>query len=183
MCLTFTYPPYLTLSIFPNHDTKIIPPSTSAIFSAVYIIDYLAVPNDPPSLIRKKCYPTFLHHKTSALLSNFNALILSPRNSISRCSPKQFHCNESNSNNSISQCLPPCSTAFINEMNMLPQQVHITSNLQSSNNVTSAVYITMLLQLPQFSLMQRTKSYPKSLTSNFQACAKLSQTEFMLCHS
>ena len=139
MCLTFTYPPHLTLSIFPNHDTKIIPPSTSAIFSAVYIINYLAVPNDPPSLIRKKCYPTFLHHKTSALLSNFNALILSPRNSISRCSPKQFHCNESNSNNSISQCLPPCSTAFINEMNMLPQQVHITSNLQSSNNVTSAV--------------------------------------------
>ena len=38
---TFTYPPHPTFLIFPIPHTKILPPSTSAIFNAVYIINCL----------------------------------------------------------------------------------------------------------------------------------------------
>ena len=93
-------------SIFPIPHTKILPPSILAIFNAVYIINYLAAPDDPPSM-QLKCYMTILrHNNTDNLLSNFNALHTFPKkfhmtmlsNHLSNLNTTMFHsslqCNE-----------------------------------------------------------------------------------------
>ena len=82
----------------------------------------------------KKCYVAILHHNILNLLSNFNAL---------QTFPKKFH------DNVLHNPPPPpslCSTVVFNAINMLPQQFHITTKLQSMSS--QQFYSTMPFHLP-----------------------------------